>query len=242
VRPIGPCTLPTSQGSGTGKRGTSPTVGRSPTTPQNAAGDPQGAPEVRAFGKGDHPAGERGGATAGRPASAQREIPWVARCAKDFVDRVRAGGEFRRVGLANDDGAGFLEPRHHRRVLARDVIGIERRPEGCTNAGCRCDVLDADRQAVKQAERLTRRQGMLGTLRARHRGVYGERADRIDFRIEPLDGIEVRQQEFDRTDRLVAYAACKLSRRTPVQSAGTAHGVICPTSGQSAARPAGTKD
>ena len=60
--------------------------------------------------------------------------------------------ELRRVGLAQDDGAGRPEPLDDRGVLVRDVVFEELRTEGRPHPFRDRHVLDPDRNAVERTQ------------------------------------------------------------------------------------------
>ncbi len=73
----------------------------------------QGAAHVRAVGDWEHPAGQRDRRPAARAAARLRWIVGVERLAEDLVEGLGAGAELGSVGLADGDGAGFLETLDH---------------------------------------------------------------------------------------------------------------------------------
>ena len=93
------------------------------------------------------------------PAGLKRRIPRIAGRAEYVVESVGAGGEFRRVGLRQHDGAGGFQPPHRFGVFIRNVVLEQRRPEGGADAGGRRDVLDAERQAVQRTQGLASHHG-----------------------------------------------------------------------------------
>ena len=112
--------------------------------------DAERTAEIGAFGERNHAGGERRGAAAGRSARALAGVPGIARPAEDFVERVAAGGEFRAVGLAEDDRARVPEPSDDLSVLVGHVVGVDRRTVRGPQRGDRRDVLDADGQSAER--------------------------------------------------------------------------------------------
>ncbi len=90
-----------------------------------SGGDSEAAPGVGAGADRHHVAGERDGGSARGSAAGTRGVEGIARRAVDLVDGVGAGAEFRRVGLAERDGAGASERRHNALVLVRDMILVD---------------------------------------------------------------------------------------------------------------------
>ena len=73
-----------------------------------------------------------------------------------------------------------FDPFHHRGIFVRDMVGIERRTEGGTNAGRRREIFNADRDAVEQTEIVAGHHGLFRALRRSHRRFGRKRADRWD--------------------------------------------------------------
>ena len=120
--------------------------------PQNDAGIRIEQPKSVPCASGSHAGRDRDRRSARRARRAERRIPGIAGDAEHLVDGVGAGREFRRVGLAEHDGAGGLEAAHHFGVFGRHMVLEQRRAVGGANAGGRRHVLDADRQAVQRPE------------------------------------------------------------------------------------------
>ena len=97
-----------------------------------------------------------------------------------------AVAEFRHIGLADDDGAGRLEPLDHDVVLVRHEVAIERRPHDRQDILGGDEVLDADRHAGQRAGVFAGRDLGVdgGGRRARHIG--RRRAEGVDVRFERL--------------------------------------------------------
>jgi hypothetical protein len=147
---------------------------------------------------------------AGRSRGAELRIPWIARCAEKFVRRVGAGGELRRVGLAEDDRACLAQARNHGGVLVRHKILKQRRAEGRTDALGERHVLDDDRQAGERP-RIVR--NTLSRLRGVPRLLLGQRHDCVELRIDPRDGREARIEQLDRLDLALADQLPQFARR-----------------------------
>ena len=201
------------------------------------------AAEVGALRERQHAGRDRDRRAAGRAGRAERRIPRIAGRAEQRVDGVGAGGEFRRVGLGQHDGARGLEPAHDLGVLGRHMVLVERRAEGGADAGGQRDVLDADRQAVQRRRAARRARPPASAARAASRAcVGGERDDRVELRVDPLDHGEMRVEHLDRADgarcgsaRASSRADLRVRLRRPSVIAST-----CRTSARSGARSAGT--
>ena len=152
VRAIGPCTLSVSHAVATGHTGTQPGEVRNPTTPQNAAGSLSDPPRSEPWASGPIPVASATAPPPVEPAAGQRGIPRIARDPEHRVERVGARPELRRVGLADDDGAGRLEPLDHERVRLRHVVLEDLRPPGRADPLRRRQVLDRHRHAVQRPE------------------------------------------------------------------------------------------
>src|SRR5205814_9055634 len=85
-------------------------------------GEPEGASEIRALREGPHTRRERDRGAAARPAAREGRVPGIARRTEDRVERVRAGAELGRVGLAEDDRARRLEPLDDQGVPIGDAV------------------------------------------------------------------------------------------------------------------------
>ena len=129
VRPIGPSTERSCDGSSDGHDGTRPGVGRNPTMLQKDAGFRSEPTEVAAVREGDHPRGERGGRPARRATHRASEVEGVARRTEDRIEGLRAGSPFRRVRLADHHGARGADPLDEQLVLVGHVFGEDRRTD-----------------------------------------------------------------------------------------------------------------
>ena len=136
-----------------GQRGTRPGDGRKPTTLQKLRGIAQRAAHVAAVGDRQHAARERDRRAAAAAAAGLREVVRIARRAEDRVERLRAGAELRRVGLADDDRAGA---RAMRSTISASCVGHEvaedRRAVRRADARVSTQVLVRDRQPVQRAD------------------------------------------------------------------------------------------
>ena len=122
------------------------------------------------------------------------EVVRVQRRAEDRVERLRAGAELRRIGLADGDRAGGLDALDDERVVVGHVVLVDRRAERRADALVGTRSLCAIGQAVERAERLAARERLVGGARLRAAPVGDERHDRVDLRVDALDLGEVRLQ------------------------------------------------
>ena len=164
----------------------------------------QRAAQVAAVGQRDHPGREGGGGPAAAAARAAAGVVGIPGRAEHLVHGVRAGPEFRRVGLAQADRPGACHPAHDQRVEVGDVPGEQRRPERCPHPGRFDQVLVRDRQPVQQAGRLAGRERLVGRRRLVRRLLEGPGHDRVDDRVPLLDAGDVSRDHLARGDLLAA--------------------------------------
>ena len=151
------------QPSSLGHVGTRPGEGRKPTTLQKLAGLRSEPPMSLPSAIGTMPRGERHRGAAARAAARLGRVIGVERPAEDLVERLRAGAELGRIGLADRDGAGRLDALDDQPVVLRHVVLVDRRaPRGAETAR-RHEVLVRDGQAEQRA----------AVLAAGERGVGG---------------------------------------------------------------------
>ncbi len=146
--------------------------------------DANGAAAVGPDGEGRHAGRHRGARARARPTRRHVEVPRIAGRRKDGVVADAAVAEFRHVGLADDDGAGGLEPLDADVVLVRHEVPVPGRPHHGEDVLGGDEVLDADRHAGQHARILAGRDlgvdGLGGC--ARHIGRRG--AECVDVRFE----------------------------------------------------------
>ena len=119
---------------------------------------------IAALGQGAHAGRQGDGRSAARPAGVEVQVPGVQGLPEDRVAGVAAGRELGRVGLADDDPAGLLQPGHEECVDVWHVVLVQLRAVGGAQAGRLGHVLEADRQAVERAELVAAHDGRLGRL------------------------------------------------------------------------------
>ena len=102
----------------------------------------------------------------------------------DGIVGVRAEAKLRRVGLADDDGAGVAQPLDQEAVRRRYEILQERGAPGRADALDRQQILDRMRKAVERPLRLAARQLGVALPRLRQQlSAVLQRDDRIDLRV-----------------------------------------------------------
>jgi hypothetical protein len=122
--------------------------------------------------------------------------------------------------LPIDDRTGLFDPRDHRGVLSRHVVGMKRRTESGANAGGRRHILNADRQSMKEPNLLSGHDRPFRALRRVYCRFGHDCADRVDLWIETLNRIEVRSQYLDWADGFGTNQFCQLCCRTLGQFSG----------------------
>ena len=150
LRASGPCTWPPSHGSRMPRLGMRPPVVRTPTMPQNAAGIRIEQPKSVPCASGTIPVATATAEPPDDPAGLSAGFHGLRVAPNKRIDGVGAGREFRRIGLAEDDGAGLAQPLDRGGILVGHEILVERRAEGGADALGERHVLDHDRQAVQR--------------------------------------------------------------------------------------------
>ncbi len=184
VRTIGPCTevsfhccIPSVGSFGIAA------VGRlQPVASGVARGDSHRAAAVGA-GRDRHDAArDRGRSAARRAAGRALEIPRIAGRAEQQILGECGVAELGRVGLADHDRAGRLQPRDLDRIGRGDVVLERLRPVAVDEADRVLEVLDAERQPGKRADLLAARDLLVERTRLFHRGVSAQRDKRVELR------------------------------------------------------------
>ena len=191
---------------------------------------------------GSMPAATADRGAARRSGRAQCRIPWIAGRAEQRVVGVSAGGEFRRVGLCQHDGAGGFEPAHRFGVFRRHIVLVQRRGVSGADASGRRDVLDADRQAMQRTERRALHHRLFGAPGGVARLFGGQRHNGVEFWIERCNRCDIGVEHFDRAYRARRNQPRQFAGRFAQQSLVGHGAAIFPTSGRSAARLTGTED
>ena len=145
--------------------GIRPGDGRRPTTLQNDAGlrmlDARSDPSAN----GSIPVATATAAPPLLPPGRARRVVRVAGRAEHPVERLRAGAELGRVGLADDDRSRPPQAFDEQAVGVRDVLGEDRRAIRGAHPGRVLEVLDRERQAVQRSQRLAARDRLVGGQR-----------------------------------------------------------------------------
>ena len=113
----------------------------------------QGTAAIAAIGDRNHAACQAHGRAAAAAAAGLRQIVRVFRRAEHFVEGLRSRAEFRRVGFADADGAGLLDPLHENRIVLRHVVLEDSRSESGADARGFHQVLVRDGQPVQRSKR-----------------------------------------------------------------------------------------
>ena len=109
-----------------------------------------------------------------------------------------APGEFVHVRLADDDGAGALQPRRHGRVLCRNKVRQDFRPRRRADAARVDVVLERDRNPVERAEAVSRLNHALGGPRHLTRLRITDGDVRSDLLVDAGDPLKHRLRELHR--------------------------------------------
>jgi hypothetical protein len=133
------------------------------------------------------PGRDCGRRAAARSAGRAREIPGISRRAEQRVVGASAPSELRRVGLADVDRAGGLQPLDRGRILGRHKMlqqpGAGRMPHPAHPIG----VLDRNRNAMKRAQRIARHHRMLGPAGGLPCALRMERDECVEARVQAID-------------------------------------------------------
>ena len=161
--------------------------------------NPERPPKVGALCKRNHARRKRGGPSACRAARRLGGVPRISGAAEDVVERVGARRKFGTVGLAEYHRAGRAEAPDDECIFLRNVIGIDRRPEGRPQPGDRRHILDADGQSAEKPRVLP----FLNSPIELGRVVQCSRVQRddgVEDRVELGDAFETRLDRFDGGD------------------------------------------
>ena len=158
--------------------------------PQNAAGLRSDPPVSEPEQIGTMPVASATADPPDEPAAERRRIERIAGRTIDGVARVRAGAEFRRVGLADDDRTGLAHRRHDAFVGSGDVVAEDRAAEGGAQTSGFLQVLDADRQAVQRRQIVAARNGCIGRFRCDAGSVEVARDHGVHRMVHRLDAVD----------------------------------------------------
>ena len=144
--------------------------------------------------------GHRGGGAAARPAGRVLLGPRVPGAAAQIVLGVEPEAEGRRVGAADDDGAGRDPVRDHGAVFLGDEIAERHHPVRRGAAGLVDVLLDRHRHAVQRAEGLAPCHGRVGAISGGARGGPEIHGHGVQPRIDGGHPFEARRHRLPRRD------------------------------------------
>ena len=217
VRAMGPSTANGSHGAETGQRGTTPGVGRSPSTPLHAAGLRSDPPRSLPSASGTMRQASATAAPPLEPPAERAGFQGLRVGAEDRIEGVRARAPLRRVGLAQHDRAGLSQAPDLQRIGDRHVIAVGRRAIRRADARGVLQILVCDRQAVQQRQLLATGAPAVGLVRSRECALGRARHDRVDERLDALDTRQVRRDELTRRARARPQCTRLLGRRQQTQ-------------------------
>ena len=177
-------------------------VGRLQTDDAAVGGrNAHGSPGVGPQRAGAQPRGDRRARSARRPAGSALRIPGVAHGTGVRERRCRAVRELVHVELADDDGAGLLQPRHDLGVLVRHAIR-EHGARGGRQHPRRVDVvLERDRNPVQRSAPPPAGELRLELPRPGRGALAGHGDVGIEARIDAADPLEVGLHQLRRRQR-----------------------------------------
>jgi hypothetical protein len=111
------------------------------------------------------PGGQRGRRAATGPAGRALDVPRIVGVTEDRIAGLIVGQHHGDVGLADEDGAGFTEPRSNGAVLLSHIIRQLRKSDGGAHAGGRVHILEREGHAMERPPGLAARQGFIGLTR-----------------------------------------------------------------------------
>ena len=181
--------------------------------PAERRGDPDRPGAVGTVGDGAEP-GRDGGAGAARGGAGRAiEFPGVAAGGADQVVAAVLEPEIGRVGLAEEDGAGRLEPPRHDPVLGGHVLLEPLRSEGRPDVRRRLEILERIGDSVQGAAPRAAPGALLGGPCQRKGAVGGHREERVESGVEPVDAREQGARQLDRGDRAGPDQAVEIGGR-----------------------------
>jgi hypothetical protein len=134
--------------------------------------------------------GQRKAAAAAGAAGGVVGVPGVAAVVTEAVFAHADEGEFRGVGLAEDDGAGVLDAFDDGGVFFRDAVFEEEGAGGGGDAPGHLGVFDGDGQAVESAQLVAAHDGILGGLCVGEGLVVGDEEEGVKLGIDSFDPVE----------------------------------------------------
>ncbi|MDE0717075.1 MAG: hypothetical protein OXH64_03945 [Rhodospirillaceae bacterium] len=175
---------------------TDPPIGRPDSDDAASRRRPaHGAAGIGAYPAEAKPRRHRSAGAARRAAGVMAKRPGVSGIPEMGIEAAfAAGGEFVHVGLAEDDGAGRLQPRYRRRIPfgdARCTRGpVQRGPDGCRISGDIRIVLDDDWNAVQRAPVDAVFQFGVQRDRCGDGKIVVDRDQRVEPGLQPVDSIQ----------------------------------------------------
>ena len=183
----------------------------------------------RAVRERQHPAGDRNrGPAAASPAGSIGGVG-VLGGSEHLIERLGAGPELGRIGLADDDRSGCLEPFHVELVLLGHEVAVDRRSERGADAAGQGEVLARDGQAVERPRRFASGEGGIRCPCAFERGLGKQGDDGVDRGVHRLDSGEEPGHELFGAQLALDEPAHQIAGRGEddfgVRGEGVGHGV-----------------
>ena len=176
-----------------------------------ARGVAQRSAGVGARGKRSHAASERGRRAAGGAGRRPHGIEGIAGRAEDGIAGVAAGGPFRRIGLAEDDGAGRAQPCDRTLIGGGHIVTQQGAAIGGAHPGGVLRILDQDGESVQRAVILSAQDRGLGLLCGGAGSGLVERHDGVDGGIDRGGARQAGIEQLDRRDRPCGQQAAQLN-------------------------------
>ena len=124
----------------------------------------QGAAHITAVGQREHAAGQGHGRSTAAAAAGFGGVIGIQRFSEDRIESLGAGAEFRRVGLADGNGAGLFETLHDQAVMIRHKVFVYGRAPGGAHILGRNQILVGNGKTVQWSDFFTLRQGLIGGI------------------------------------------------------------------------------
>jgi hypothetical protein len=133
------------------------------------------------------------------------------------IRMVLAEGAFMQVQLAEDDGAGHLQPMYRRAVELRHEVLVHAHTESRRNALSEIEILEGDRHAVQRATIASRRNFDRRTPRLNAGRFRGHEEVTVQLRIERCDPVQYGLKQIDRRQLARSERRRNLHNRLIVQ-------------------------
>ena len=152
------------------------------------------------MGKGDQTRCDGGRRTAAGTSRAQGKVMWIGCRGGQAIDAARPEAELRRVGLADQNGAGVPQPLDAEFVACGNVVPERQRPIGRAHAFGVREVLDRERKPLQRPNGAPSIAPFVARSRffVRAGAAYGDEA--MQRRIEFVDPRQAGVEEFTRAD------------------------------------------